>query len=251
MEVLGIDVGGSGIKGAPVDIETGLLLEERYRLPTPNPAKPTPVAHTIADIAEHFNWKGGVGCGFPAAIPKGIVLNAANIHKKWIGLNIADFISEIVGLETRVINDADAAGLAEATFGAGKGIKGVVLVVTIGTGLGTALITNGQLLPNTELGHIEFKGREAEKWASDAVRKKEKLSWKEWAKRLNAYLNYLEGLFYPDLIILGGGVSKKHKNFFPYLKLTAQVLPAYLFNEAGIIGAASIYKNTYQGKKIE
>ncbi len=240
MKVLGIDVGGSGIKGAPVDVKTGALLAPRFRIPTPIPAKPKPVAKTIAEIAAHFDWKGKIGCGFPAAIPKGVVLNAANIHPKWIGVEIAGFLTETIGLETRVINDADAAGLAEMKFGAGRGVDGVVLVITLGTGLGSALFCHGALLPNTELGHVEIKGREAEKWAAAAIRKQDKLSWQAWGKRLNKYLNYLESLFFPDLIILGGGVSRRHEKFFPYLHLRAKVLPAQLLNNAGIIGAAAI-----------
>jgi len=242
MEALGIDIGGSGVKGAPVDIETGTLLAPRLRIATPKPVKPKAMGEIIATIVEHFKWDGAIGCGFPAAIPSGVALNVANLHKKWEGIDVSRFLSDIVGKEISVINDADAAGIAEMSFGAGRGEKGVVLMVTLGTGLGTALFTQGKILPNVELGHIEIKGRVAEQWASVAARKRYKLSWQRWGKRLNTYLNYLESLFYPDLIILGGGISKRHEKFFPYLKLRARVVPAQLYNNAGIVGAAAIYK---------
>jgi polyphosphate glucokinase len=237
LEILGIDIGGSGIKGAPVDTETGALLAPRCRIQTPKPAKPRPVAAVVAEIARHFDWTGPVGCGFPAAMRQGVALTAANIHKKWIGTNAAELFSESTGCPVTVINDADAAGLAEMAFGAGQDKGGVVLIVTIGTGLGTALFTNGHLLPNAELGHIEIHGFDAESRASDAVRKREKLAWRKWAGRLDEYLHHLEGLIWPDLIILGGGVSKKHDRFIPYLTVQAEVVPAQLLNEAGIVGA--------------
>ncbi|UCD99981.1 MAG: ROK family protein [Chloroflexota bacterium] len=238
MEVLGIDIGGSGIKGAPVDTDTGNLLDNRYRLATPSPAKPQAVAETVSDIADHFRWKGRLGVGFPGVVRKGVTLTAANIHKDWIGLDAAKFIKTVTGHKTCMINDADAAGLAEMAFGAGKNRQGVVLMVTIGTGLGTALFTNGQLLPNCEFGHLEMKGADAEWYASDAARKREKLSWKKWGQRIDQYLHTMEKLFWPDLIILGGGISKKHERFFPYLTVQAEVVPALMLNEAGIIGAA-------------
>jgi polyphosphate glucokinase len=238
MEILGIDIGGSGIKGAPVFTETGILLAPRHRIPTPQPAKPRPVAKIVQEIADHFNWQGPVGCGFPAAIRGGVALTAANIHKKWVGFNAAELFSETTGCPVCVINDADAAGLAEMEFGTGKGRSGVVIIVTIGTGLGTALFTDGKLLPNAELGHIEINGKDAELHASDAARKRDKLSWKVWAKRFNKYLLMLEKLLWPDLFILGGGVSKKHDQFLPYLTVEAEVLPAKFLNNAGIVGAA-------------
>ena len=238
MQVLGIDVGGSGIKGALVDIEEGTLLTKRYRIPTPQPSKPKQVAKTVAKIARHYNWEGNIGCGFPAVVQQGIVRTAANIHHKWIDTNVTELFTEATGCQVEVINDADAAGLAEMTFGAGKDRQGVVLLVTIGTGLGTSLFTNGILLPNTELGHIEIDGKDAELMASDAARKRDKLSWKKWGKRLDMYLDHLEKLVWPDLIILGGGVSKKHEKFFPYLNIQAEIVVAEAFNEAGIIGGA-------------
>jgi polyphosphate glucokinase len=238
MKVLGIDVGGSGIKGAPVDLETGTLCGDRFRLTTPQPASPKAVNHTIKSIIKHFDWKGKVGIGFPAAIKHGIVSTAANIDDGWIGLNIAQLISEETGCEAHAVNDADAAGLAEMVFGSSKGYTGVVMVITVGTGLGTALFSDGTLVPNTELGHITMYNMDAELYASDAVRKKEDLSWKKWAKRFNEYLFELEKLIWPDLIIIGGGVSKKNEKFFSYLTTNAKILPAKLQNEAGIVGAA-------------
>ncbi|NIW45201.1 MAG: ROK family protein [candidate division Zixibacteria bacterium] len=238
MLVLGIDVGGSGIKGAPVDVDQGIMLTERYRIPTPQPAKPKSVAKTVGKIARHFEWDGPIGCGFPAVVQQGIARTAANIHDKWIGTNAAVRFSEATDCHVKVINDADAAGLAEMAFGAGKGREGVVLLVTIGTGLGTSLFNNGVLLPNTELGHIEINGEDAEIMASDAARKRDDLSWKAWGKRLDTYLNCLESLIWPDLIILGGGVSKKHKKFMRYLSVQAEIVIAEAYNQAGIIGAA-------------
>ena len=238
MEILGIDIGGSGIKGAPVETNTGAFLAERCRIPTPEPSKPRLVAQAVAEIARNFSWTGPVGCGFPAAMRGGVALTAANVHKKWIGTNAAQLFSDATGCPVCVINDADAAGLAEMTFGAGRDRRGVVLIVTIGTGLGTALFTNGHLLPNAELGHIEIGGQDAELRASDAARKREGLSWEKWGARLNEYLRRLEQLLWPDFIILGGGVSKKHERFIPYLNLKAEVMPAQLLNEAGIVGAA-------------
>lgn len=238
MKTLGIDVGGSGIKGAPVETETGALLAPRVRLPTPQPSKPRPVAEVVAEIAQHFDWQDPIGVGFPSVVHGGVTYTAANIHKKWIKKDAAELISEVTGCQTSVINDADAAGLAEMAFGAGRGRKGVVLIITIGTGLGTALFTNGHLLANTEFGHLDINGKEAEVWASDAARKREKLSWKKWARRFDVYLRTMESLLSPDLIILGGGVSKKHQLFIPRLSVQAKVVPAKLLNEAGIVGAA-------------
>ena len=238
MEVLGIDIGGSGIKGAPVDTDTGEMLAPRFRLLTPSPAKPKPVADTVAKITKHFSWKGSLGIGFPGVVRKGVTLTAANIHEDWVGLNAAKFIKKATGRKSCIINDADAAGLAEMAFGAGKERQGVVLLITIGTGLGTAIFTDGHLVPNSEFGHLDMGGVEAEWLASDAARKREKLSWKKWGRRFNQYLQTMERLIWPDLIILGGGISKKHELFTPYITVQAEVLPAQMLNEAGIIGAA-------------
>ena len=238
MEILGIDIGGSGIKGAPVNIETGEFLAPRQRMPTPEAAKPRSVAEVVAEIARYFDWHDLIGCGFPTVIRQGIALTAANVHKKWIGTNAASLFAEYTGCPVYVVNDADAAGLAEMTFGTGRGRQGVVMVVTIGTGLGSALFLDGRLVPNTELGHIEVNGMDAERLASDAARKREKLSWKAWGGQFNVFLSTLERLFWPDLFILGGGVSKQYDKFRSYLKVQAEVVPAQLLNDAGIIGAA-------------
>jgi len=238
MHILGIDVGGTGIKGAPVDIETGTLVAERYRLPTPEPSKPGAVAGVVAEIARHFDWQGPIGVGFPAVVLHGVTLSAANIHKKWIGADAAALFTEATGCPVTVINDADAAGVAEMAFGAGRGRKGVVMMITIGTGLGSALFIDGRLVPNTEMGHLEIRGKDAEARASDAARKARGFSWKRWAGFFDEYLNRLELLFSPDLFILGGGASKRFDRFAPYLTVRAEVVPAQLLNDAGMIGAA-------------
>jgi polyphosphate glucokinase len=238
MQILGIDIGGTGIKGAVVDTDQGELLTERHRILTPQSGKPRPIAKTVKEITEHFQWSGPIGCGFPAAVRQGIVLTAANIHKSWIGTNVESLFAETTGCPVKVINDADAAGLAEVTFGAGKDFDGVVLLVTIGTGLGTVLFTRGQLLPNAELGHIEIDGLDAEVKASDAARKRESLSWKKWGKRFNTYLSRLEALLWPDLIILGGGSAAKFDKFSEYIRIQTPIVVAEFLNEAGIVGAA-------------
>ncbi|MFZ6031060.1 MAG: polyphosphate--glucose phosphotransferase [Chloroflexota bacterium] len=238
VQALGIDVGGSGIKGAPVDVQTGQLLAERFRLPTPESGKPKAMAKVVAEIVQHFDWKGLAGMGFPSALQNGVALTAANIHAKWIGVNAETLFSETSGCPFRVINDADAAGLAEMRFGAGRDCLGTVLVVTIGTGLGTAVFTGGTLLPNTELGHIEIDGVDAEVKATDAARKREKMSLDEWAGHFDRYLCTLEKLLWPELIILGGGTAKKFAEFSALLNVRAKIVPARFLNEAGIVGAA-------------
>lgn len=238
MEILGIDVGGSGIKGAPVNIKKGELLAPRHRIPTPQPSKPKSVAKVVGEIARSFDWTGSIGVGFPAVIQHGVARTAANIHKGWINTDASALFRESTGCPVTVVNDADAAGIAEMTFGAGIDRGGVVLLVTIGTGLGTSVFVDGHLLPNTEFGHIEIDCEDAELMASDAARKEHGLSWKNWTARFDNYLLRLEALFWPDLIILGGGVSKKHEKFIPRLTVRAEVLPAETLNEAGIIGAA-------------
>lgn len=238
MQVLGIDIGGSGIKGAPVDVKKGVMLTERFRIKTPKSGKPKPMAKVVAEIAQHFDWQGPIGCGFPAAVQQGVVRTAANVHDKWIGTDAVKLITKTTGCPTKVINDADAAGLAEMKFGAGKSRKGVVLLITLGTGIGTAIFTEGQLLPNTELGHIEIEGIEAEKMASVAIFENEDLSWKNWAGRLDTYLHRMVELLWPDLIIVGGGISKQHDKFLPLLTVDVPIIPAQMRNNAGIIGAA-------------
>jgi polyphosphate glucokinase len=238
MQILGIDIGGTGIKGATVDTETGKLLAPRYRILTPNPSKPEAVAKVVGKIAGHFDWHASIGCGFPAVMRAGVALTAANIHRSWIETNAADLFARQTGCPVLVLNDADAAGLAEMTFGAGKGRSGTVLVLTLGTGIGSALFIGGQLLPNTELGHLQIRGKDAERRASDAVRKLKQLSWKEWANRLDEYLDAMQALLWPDLIILGGGAVKYYERFVHRLSVRAEVVPAQLGNDAGIVGAA-------------
>jgi polyphosphate glucokinase len=248
VEYLGIDIGGTGIKGAPVDLEAGALAAPRLRILTPQPAKPEPMAEVIGQIARHFRWNGPIGNGFPGIVIDGVIGSAANLSKKWVGVNAAELIGRTTGCPTTVINDADAAGIAEMTFGAGKGRKGLVIIVTIGTGLGTALFTDGHLVPNCELGHIEINGQDAETTTSDAARKRDDLSWKKWARRFDLYLNTLERLFSPKLFILGGGASKNFEEFRPYLKVKAEILQAQLMNDAGIVGAA-MAAAVYQGQR--
>jgi len=239
MAVMGIDIGGSGIKGVPVDLETGEFVGERYRLPTPEMARPDDVAETVANVLKRFDWTGLAGAGFPAAIQNGAALTAANIHETWINTNVEKLFGAATGCPFYVLNDADAAGIAEMRFGVGQQLqKGVVIMVTIGTGLGTALFVDGKLVPNTELGHIEIRGKDAEKRASDAARQKKEMTWETWGGKFNEYLSRMEALFWPDLFILGGGISKNADQFMPYLTLRTEVVTARLLNQAGIIGAA-------------
>jgi polyphosphate glucokinase len=236
--ILGIDIGGTGIKGAPVDTRSGRLLADRHRIPTPQPATPDAVTEVVAELARYFKWTGPSGTTFPAVIKDGVARTAANVDKSWIGTNAAERFSRVIGGDVTVVNDADAAGIAEVSFGAGKGQTGVVIMVTLGTGIGSAVFHGGVLVPNTELGHLKMGKRDAEDRAAESVRETKDLSWKEWAKRLNDYFAMLELLFSPDLFIVGGGVSKKADKFLPLLQTTAEVVPAQLLNEAGIVGAA-------------
>ena len=238
MKILGIDVGGSGIKGAPVDIKTGKLLAERIRIKTPKKAEPQPVAEVVAEIARSFEWQGPIGIGFPAPIKAGVAMMAANVSEKWVGTNADDLFTKVTGCSCTMINDADAAGLAEMKFGAGKGQPGTVILLTLGTGIGSAIFYRGKLLPNTEFGHLEMKGRDAEHRASDAARQQADLSWKKYAKRLNIYLKAMEKLFWPDLFIVGGGISKESDKYLPLLTIETPIVTAQLLNEAGIVGAA-------------
>jgi polyphosphate glucokinase len=236
---LGIDIGGSGIKGAPVDLETGDLVSPRFRIDTPIPAKPDAVAGVVSQIAQHFGWSGKIGCGFPAVIIRGKAFSAANVHKSWIGTDAEELFTRATNCKTRVINDADAAGLAEMAFGAGrKWRKGVVFLITVGTGLGTAIFVDNVLLPNTEFGHLEIRGKDAEKRASDAARQVKDLSWVAWADNFNEYLQTMERLINMDVVIIGGGISKEFNRFSGYLNLKAEIISAELLNQAGIIGAA-------------
>lgn len=241
-KILGIDIGGSGVKGAIVDTKKGVLLTERYRIPTPQPATPGAVAEVIRKIAKHFDWDGPIGVGFPGVIQQGVARTAANVDDSWIDKNLNKLFSKATGCKVHVVNDADAAGMAEMEFGAGKGFKGTVILITVGTGLGTVIFTNGKLVPNLEFGHLLLHGDDAEKYASDAARKKNDLDWDTWAGRFNEYLLRVEELVWPDKIIIGGGASKKGDKFFPHLSTKATVVPATLKNEAGIVGAAMVSK---------
>lgn len=238
MEILGIDIGGSGIKGAIVDTTKGVLLTERHRIATPQPATPSAVIDTVDEIIDHFNWNAPVGCGFPSAIVDEVVMTASNIDKGWLGKNASVEITKNTGCPAHLINDVDAAGLAEVTYGAGKGVSGKVLMIAAGTGIGSALFHDGQLFPNTELGHLILHGDIAEKYAANSARKREELSWEEWGGRFSEYLNHVDFLFWPDLFIMGGGVSKYHEEYFKYFDIRPEIVPAQMLNEAGIIGAA-------------
>lgn len=238
MELLGVDIGGTGIKGAPVELGTGRLTAERTRIATPQPATPEAVAKVVTEIVAAFETTGACGATFPAVVRDGRARTAANVDKSWIGEDIAQRFQDATGRPFVVLNDADAAGLAEVRFGAGAGRQGVVMVITLGTGIGSALFVDGKLVPNTELGHLELDGREAERHAAESVRERKELSWKTWGKRVGEYLRYLEKLFSPDLFIIGGGVSKKSDKFFEYFETEAPVVAAQLLNDAGIVGAA-------------
>ena len=239
MQILGIDVGGTGIKSAIVETDTGELVGERHRIITPRPATPMAVGDVLKQVLAHHRWQGPVGMGFPAAIQHGVARTAANIDKSFIGLPIAEYFGKQPGTPFHIANDADVAGMAEMRFGAGRGHAGVVLIITIGTGLGTALFSGGHLLPNTELGHVYLEnGHEAERYASEAVRVTKRLKWKEWGERLNLYLRTMESLLWPDLIVLGGGVSEKLHKFSPMITTKAPVVAAGFLNQAGIVGAA-------------
>lgn len=239
MEVLGIDIGGSGIKGALVDSVTGAMLTERYRIPTPKSRKPEDMAKVVAQIVEHFDHKGPVGCGFPTIIKHGVCKSSGNLHKSWVGTNVKDLFSQHTKLPVTVINDADAAGYAAMNYGVGQGKKGLVVMITIGTGLGSGAFYNGELLPNFELGQIPYKKYiKIEEWASGAAKDREELSYKKWGKRFNKFLGLVELLVSPELIIIGGGASKDFDEFKDYITIDTPVIAAGLQNHAGIIGAA-------------
>ena len=240
MEILGIDIGGSGVKAAPVDVTTGTLAKERVKVPTPRPALPDALAEAVRSVAAEFGWSGPAGITFPGVVSHSVIRTAANLDPAWIGLDARDLFIGTAGLEdVHVLNDADAAGQAEMRFGAGVGEKGTVVMLTFGTGIGSALFTNGVLVPNTEFGHIEIRGKDAEKRASDRARELHDLDWQHWAGRVDEYMSHLEALLWPDLFIVGGGVSRKSDKFLPLLDhLRTPVVPAAMHNDAGIIGAA-------------
>ncbi len=241
MEILGIDVGGTGIKGALVDTEKGVMVTERYRLLTPQPATPKHMIETLRRVVENFEWAGPIGCGFPAPIVHGKPHLASNISSKWMKLDIVKTLTDATGCRVAVANDADVAGLAEMRFGAGRNRSGLVIIVTLGTGIGSALFMDGRLVPNTELGHIEINGKEAEPWAAE-IRPREQgpqLEEVGQARRTPTY-ERMQLYFWPELFIIGGGVSKKHEKFFPHFTVDCEVVPAQLRNHAGIIGAATL-----------
>ncbi|MFT4831514.1 MAG: polyphosphate glucokinase [Psychroserpens sp.] len=240
MEILGIDIGGSGIKGALVNVETGEMLTERYRIPTPKSKKPADIAEVVSQIVSHFNYTGPVGCGFPSIIRHGICKSQGNLHKSWVGIKVDDLFSEATGQPFTVINDADAAGCACMNYGVGKGEMGLVIMITIGTGLGSGAFLDGRLIPNFELGQIPYKKHDKiESWAAGSVKENKNMSYKKWGKRFNKFLNYVDLIVAPELIILGGGASKDWDEFKGQIDVDTRVIPAGLENTAGIIGAAS------------
>ena len=236
----GIDIGGSGVKGALVDLETGEFVGERVRIDTPRPSTPEAVAEVCRQIIEQLGVEPDVPVGitFPAPIVHGSVRFMANLDKSWEGVDVNELMTRVLGRRSYALNDADAAGLAEVAYGAAKGVRGTVIVTTLGTGIGSAVIVDGTLVPNTELGHLEIDGHDAETRASSGQKTLQDLSWKRWARRLQRYYSHVEMLFSPDLFVVGGGVSKKHEKFLPLLELRAPIVPAALFNTAGIVGAA-------------
>lgn len=250
MEILGVDIGGSGIKGAIVDTKTGKLLTERNRIATPQPATPEAVAQTLKELVNSFEYKGPVACGFPARVVNGVVYTAANIDKSWINTKVEEIFSNTIGNDVFVANDADVAGMAEMNFGAGLDYqKGKVICLTIGTGIGSAIFLDGKLYTNSELGHVLLHGDSAEKYCSDAAREREGLKWKEYGKRFNEYLTLIEFVLQPDLFILGGGASKKFDKFKDEITIKTKVTPAETLNLAGIIGAAMYGKSRLKKSK--
>ena len=239
MHAFGIDIGGTGIKAAPVDLDTGKLLAARQKIATPHPAVPDAVAEIVRELMLSFGWTGPAGITFPGVVVGGVTRTAANLDPAWIGLDAEKLLAKAAGQPVRLLNDADAAGVAEMTFGAGTGEAGTVLMVTFGTGIGTALFVDGILVPNTEFGHLEIRGKDAEKRASEHAKTSQGMSWKQWAKHVSEYLQHLEGLLSPDLFIIGGGISRESDKFVPLLTgIRAHIVPAALHNDAGIVGAA-------------
>jgi polyphosphate glucokinase len=246
MHALGIDIGGTGIKAAPVDVATGKLLADRQKIDTPRPAVPDAVADVVHQLAQAFSWSGPVGITFPGVVLDGEIRTAANLDPAWIGLDARELLGKAAGNPVKVLNDADAAGVAEMTFGAGHGVAGTVLMLTFGTGIGSALFIDGALVPNTEFGHIELHGHDAEKRASEHARELHDLSWGKWAGRVEDYMRHLEALLSPTLFLIGGGVSKQSDKFVPLLKgIRAKIVPAAMHNDAGIVGAAMATASAY------
>ncbi|MBM3695059.1 MAG: ROK family protein [Actinobacteria bacterium] len=237
---MGVDVGGSGIKGAVVDLATGELLTDRLKIPTPSPSTPRAVAAAVADLVTRADWQGPLGCTVPGVVQAGVVRTAANIAPEWVGADGVGLLSQATGRAVALLNDADAAGIAEMRFGVGRGRGGVVILLTFGTGIGSAVFVDGRLVPNTELGHLQMWGGSAERRASAGAKTGRSLSWKKWTRRVDAYLRYVENLLWPDLLVVGGGVSRDHARWLPLLHTRAPIVPAELRNNAGIVGAAVV-----------
>jgi polyphosphate glucokinase len=236
----GIDIGGTGMKAAIVDLASGELASDRFRIDTPQPATPEAMADVVGELVEHHGWSGSVGCAFPAVVRRGVVGSAANIDKSWLDIDADALFTKVTGLDVHMINDADAAGLAEVRYGAAARRDGVVLLLTLGTGIGSALLVDGVLVPNTELGHLELDGPDVETRTSAAARKREGLGWKEWSGRVQRYLEHVEAIFSPELIILGGGVTKRADRWFSHLDVETELVIATMLNNAGIVGAAMV-----------
>ncbi len=235
---IGVDIGGTGIKGAVVDVQAGVMATERVRILTPQPATPSAVADVVVELLDQIGEPGPVGVTMPSVVVGGVIHTAANIDQEWLGVDADALFQNATGRQVGVVNDADAAGIAEVRFGAGRDQKGVVVLVTLGTGIGSAVFVDGVLVPNTELGHLPLHGADAEDWAAESIREEDDLSWKSWAHRVEHYLELVDRLLWPQLIILGGGVSKKSGKFLPHIKIRTEVVPAQLHNDAGIVGAA-------------
>ena len=235
---IGVDIGGTGIKGAVVDVQAGAMATERVRILTPKPATPDRVAEVVVELLDQIGEPGPVGVTMPSVVVDGVIHTAANIDQEWLGVDADALFQNATGRQVGVVNDADAAGIAEVRFGAGRDQKGVVVLVTLGTGIGSAVFVDGVLVPNTELGHLPLHGADAEDWAAESIREEDDLSWKTWAHRVEKYLELVDRLLWPQLIILGGGVSKKSDKFLPHIKIRTEVVPAQLHNDAGIVGAA-------------
>lgn len=248
MEILGIDIGGSSLKGAIVDTGSGKMISETYRIPTPETRDPKGITECVKEMLKHFNYKGNVGCGFPTIVKKGICKDPGNLSREWLDVDVDALFEKATGQNFTVINDADAAGLAEVKFGAGRNEEGFILMITVGTGLGSGAYLHGKLIPNFELGQIPYKEyHKIEEWAASSVKTLENLSYKDWGYRFNIFLNYVQTILNPDVIIVGGGISNDWDKFKDYLILDTKIVPAQLRNNSGIMGAAIAAENKYSG----